>query len=116
MTKKNRIAYLFCTLFVGLYGFIICGSLGSVFTFLYEDALSAFFICGLIGGLALSAFASTLIVSASFFSKRGTAFKIVASALCPITIVACVYACVFTYIPYQIFNFIKIVTMPNDEE
>ena len=114
MTKKNRIEYLICTLSVVVTGFIIYG-FGSIEPLINESKLQSFLLFGCLGGFGFSAIVSTIILSVDFFKKRGFAFKIVSSVLWPITFAACVYVGIFTYIPYQIFNIVKLISMTKEE-
>ena len=116
MTKKNRIEYLVCTLSVVVTGFVIYGSLGSIEPFINESKLQSFLFFGCLGGFGFSAIISTIILSVGFFKKRGLKFKTVASVLWPITFAVCVYVGVLSYIPYQIFNIVKLISMVKEEE
>ena len=116
MTKKNRIEYLFCTLSVVVTGFIIYGLVGSIEPLINESKFQSFLLVGCLGGFGFSALVSTIILAVGFFKKRGFVFKIVASALWPITFAVCVYVGIFSYIPYQIFNIIKLVSMIKEEK
>ena len=115
MTKKNRIEYLVCTLSVVITGFIIYGFVGSIEP-LNESKLQSFLLFGCLGGFGFSAVVSTIVLSVGFFKKRGLIFKIVASILWPITFAACVYAGMLSYIPYQIFNIVKLISMVKKEK
>ena len=116
MTKKSRIEYLVCTLSVVITGFIIYGFVGSIEPLINESKLQSFLLFGCLGGFGFSAVVSTIILSVGFFKKRGLVFKIVASVLWPITFAACVYAGMLSYIPYQIFNIIKLISMAKEEK
>ena len=116
MTKNNRIEYLVCTLSVVVTGFIIYGLVGSIEPLIHESKLQSFLFFGCLGGFGFSAVISTIILSVGFFKKRGLAFKIVASVLWPITFAACVYVGMFTYIPYQIFNIVKLISITKEEK
>ena len=116
MTKKNRIEYLVCTLSVLVTGFVLYGFLGSIEPLINESKLQSFFLFGCLGGFGFSAVVSAIILSIGFFRKRGLVFKIVASVLWPITFVACVYAGILSYIPYQIFNIAKLISMTKKEK
>ena len=116
MSKKNRIEYLICTLSVLVTGFVIYGLLGSMMPLINESQRQSFLFFGCLGGFGFSAIVSTVILSVGFFKKRGLAFKIVASVLWPITFAACVYAGILSYIPYQIFNIAKLISMTKKEK
>lgn len=116
MTKKNRIEYLVCTLSVAVAGFIIYGLVATQPPVINDSKSQSFLYFGCLGGFVLSVFLSTIILSAGFFKKRGLVFKIIASVLWPITLAACVYAGIFSYIPYQIYNIAKIVSLIREEQ
>ena len=116
MTKKNRIEYLVCTLSVLVTGFVLYGFVGSIEPLINESKLQSFFLFGCLGGFGFSAVVSGIILSVGFFRKRGLVFKIVASLLWPITFAACVYAGILSYIPYQIFNIAKLISMTKKEK
>jgi len=80
-----------------------------------ESRCQAFLFSGCLGGFGFSAIVSTIILSVGFFKKRGLAFKIVASVLWPLTFAACVYAGILSYIPYQIFNIVKLIAIAKEE-
>lgn len=116
MTKKNRIEYLVCTLSVVVTGFLIYGLLASQQQLVNESKFQSFLIFGCLGGFGFSAVISTIILSVNFFKKRGLVFKTIASVLWPVTFAACVYAGMFSYIPYQIYNIVKIVSLLREEK
>ena len=116
MTKKNRIEYLICTLSIVVTGFVIYGFVGSIEPLINESKLQSFLLFGCLGGFGFSSVVSSIILSVGFFKKRGVAFKVVASVLWPITFVACVYVGIFSYIPYQIFNIVKLISMTKEEQ
>ena len=116
MTKKNRIEYLVCTLSVLVTGFVLYGFVESMEPLINESKLQSFLLFGCLGGFGFSAVVSAIILSVDFFRKRGLVFKIVASVLWPITFAACVYAGILSYIPYQIFNIAKLISMTKKEK
>ena len=116
MTKKNRIEYLVCTLSVLVTGFVLYGFVGSSEPLINYSKLQSFLLFGCLGGFGFSSIVSTIILSVGFFRKRGLEFKIVASVLWPITFAACVYAGILSYIPYQIFNIAKLISMTKKEK
>ena len=116
MTKKTRREYLVCTLSVVVTGFVIYGLVGSIEPLINENKLQSFLLFGCLGGFGFSAVVSTIILSVGFFKKRGLIFKIVASVLWPITFAACVCAGIFSYIPYQIFNIAKLISMTKEQK
>ena len=116
MTKKNRIEYLVCTLSVMVTSFVIYGLVGSIEPLINESRLQSFLLFGCLGGFGFSAILSTVILSVGFFKKRGLKFKIVASFLWPITFAVSVYAGMLSYIPYQIFNIVKLISAVKEEK
>ena len=115
MTKKNRIEYLVCTLLVVITGFIIYGLVAIQQPLINESRLQSFLLFGCLGGFGFSAIVSTIILSVGFFRKRGFGFKIIASILWPITFGICLYVGVLSYIPYQIYNIVKIIKLTRAE-
>ena len=116
MTKKDRIEYLVCTLSVMVTSFVIYGVVGIIEPLINESRLQSFLLFGCLGGFGFSVIVSTIILSVRFFKNRGLKFKIAASVLWPITFAACVYAGILSYIPYQIFNIIKLKSMLKEEK
>ena len=116
MTKKNRIEYLVCTVSVLITGFIIYGLIGSFEPPINESKEQSFWFFGCLGGFGFSAIVSILILSVRYFKTKGTTFKVVASVLWPLTFAACVYVGIFIYIPYQIYNIVKIVKLSKEEK
>lgn len=116
MTKKHRIEYLICTFSVAVTGILIYGCIGSMSPLINESKLQSFLFFGCLGGFGFSAVVSTIILSVGFFKKRGSIFKIIASLLWPLTFAACVYAGMLSYIPYQIYNIVKIVSLTRAEK
>ena len=116
MTKKNRIEYLVCTLSIVVTGFLIYGFLASQQPLVSDSKVQSFLLFGCLGGFGFSAIVSTIILSVGFFKKRGLVFKIIASVLWPITFGVCVYAGIFSYIPYQIYNIVKIISLIREEK
>ena len=109
MTRKNRIEYLLCTLSVAITGFLIYGSLGSMMPIINDSKELSFLLIGCLGGFGFSMLVSTVILSVRFFKKRGLVFKTLASILWPLTFSVCTYIGMLSYIPYQIYNMIRIV-------
>ncbi len=115
MTKRNRIEYLVCTLSVVVTGFIIYGLIASQQPLINESKVQSFLLFGCLGGFGFSAIVSTIILSVGFFKKRGLVFKIIASVLWPLTFGICVYVGILSYIPYQIYNIVKIIKLTSAE-
>ncbi len=116
MTKRNRIEYLVCTLSVVVTGFIIYGLIASQQPLINENKMQSFLLFGCLGGFGFSAIVSTIILSVGFFRKRGLVFKIIASVLWPLTFGICVYVGILSYIPYQIYNIVKIIKLTRAEQ
>ena len=109
MTRKARITYLATTLSVFATGFIIYGWLGSLEPLINNNKIISFLCFGALGGFGFSILLSTVILVARFFAKKELWFKIIAALLWPITFAVSVYVGVFSYIPYQIYNIVKII-------
>jgi len=109
MTRKKRIEYLIVTLCVLLTGFLIYGLAGCIQPLINDDKLASFLLFGCIGGFGFSMVLSTIILTVNFFAKRKLVFKIIAAILWPITYACAVFAGIFCYIPYQIYNIVKII-------
>lgn len=116
MSKKERIEYLVCTLCVVVTGFIIYGFLASSQPDINESKLQSFLFFGCMGGFGFSAVVSTIILSVRFFKKRETGFKVIASILWPLTFGVCAWVGILTYIPYQIYNIVKIVQLTRKKQ
>lgn len=78
----------------------------------------AFWYIGLNAGFGYSMLVSTAILTLQFFEKKKLGFKIVVAILCPITIACAVCIGFFIYIPYQIYNIVRIIVEPrkNDKD
>ena len=109
MERKKRIEYLISTLCVAVTGFIIYGLLGSTLPIRDWTKLQRFVYGGLLGGIGFSMMLSSILLAVRFFKKKNTVFKTVAALLWPITFFCVVYVGIFSYIPYQIYNIVKIV-------
>ena len=116
MLRKNRIAYLITTLCVLISAFFIYGAIGSIGLLMFENKLASFCYWGLLGGIGFSMLLSDVILAVTFIKKRSLPFKIVAAILWPITAACIFYAGVALYIPYQIYNIVKIVKEKNPPE
>ena len=108
MDRKKRIEYLITTMCVLISGFLMYGLVGSMEPLIDNSKVKSFLLFGLLGGFGFSMIVSTIILSARFFAKKKLGFKIVAAILWPITFACSFYAGFFIYIPYQIYNVIKI--------
>ena len=114
MDKRKRIEYLITTMCVLLTGFFIYGPLGSINMSGY-DKWKSFLMFGLLGGFGFSAVVSTLILATCFFSKRKLVFKIVAAIFWPITFGCAAYVGMIIYVPYQIYNIVKLIGICKSE-
>ena len=110
MTKKQRIEYLICTFCCALTSACMFGLVG-FFAHPLGNVILSTLVFGLaIGGLGVGALVSTLILTARFFKNKSTAFKAAAAILWPVTYAVAVYVGIFMFIPYEIYNVIKIFT------
>ena len=109
MNRENRITYLITTLCVFVTSFFLYGFIASVEPLINNNRLHSFLLFGCLGGFGFSMLLSTIILTVNFFSKKKLSFKIVAAILWPITFACAVYVGIVSYIPYQIYNIIKII-------
>ena len=116
MDRKKRIEYLITTMCVLISGFVMYGLVGSMEPLIHNSKVESFLFFGLLGGLGFSMLVSTLILSARFFAKKKLGFKIVVAILWPITFACAVYVGIFLYIPYQIYNIVKIIAEPKEND
>ena len=116
MDRRKRIEYLVITMCVLVTGFVMYGFVGSIEPLIDNSTVKSFLLFGLLGGFGFSMLVSALILSARFFAKKKIGFKIVAAILWPITFACAVYAGIFMYIPYQIYNIVKIIVEPSKND
>lgn len=112
MSKKSRIEYLLCTLCVFLTAFLIYGFLSTQQPYMKFGKAESFLFFGLMAGFGFSGLTSTIILSVLIFRKRGAVFKVICSLLWPIILGVCVSVGYVCYIPYQIYNIVKIINPP----
>ena len=116
MNRKKRIEYLIITLLLFVSGFLIYGLLGMMQP-IDGNKLESFLSFGILGGWLPSMVVSIIILATRFFSKKSFKFKVIASILWPITFCLIGWAGILTYIPYQIYNIVKIIKdKPQDIE
>ena len=109
MDRKKRIEYLLVTLCIFITGFFIYGFLGISNPLVDGSKLLSFLYTACLGGFGFSMLLSTIILSANFFSKKKPAFKITAAILWTITVLCAVFLGYIIYLPYQIYNIVKII-------
>ncbi len=109
MSRKSRIEYLIETMCVFITGFIIFGTIAAAFQAINGSRLLSFLAYGSFGGFAYSIILSGIILAVNFFAKRSMKFRITASVLWFFTLAAILYVGILTYIPYQIYNIVKII-------
>jgi len=109
MDRKSRIAYLMVTTAVFISAFIIYGLLSSVQPTVANSEVKTFLLFGCLGGLGFSMFLSMIILAVRFFLKKSLKFKVIAAFLWPVTLGCIFYVGVLSYIPYQIYNIVKII-------
>ena len=115
MNRKKRIEYLACTLAACLSGALLYGAIGVIVGLTVPSselpltpALS--FLAGIMGAILIGSIISTIILTANFLKNRGLVFKIVATFLWPITYFVSFFVGFFIFLPYEIYNIIKIFT------
>lgn len=108
MSREKRITYLATTMSVFITSGLLYGGLGSMIPDTQGIDVPGV-LWALLGGYCFSSVFSGVFLSVNYFSKKSLRFKIVAALLWPITVACCMYASIFSYIPYQIYNIIKII-------
>lgn len=118
MTRKQRIEYLIITLCVLISGFAMGAILRTVMPAAESNNVPSFWVLGLMFGMVYSMIMSSIILAVRFFSKRSLKFKIIAAVLWPISFACVFYTGILMYIPYQIYNIIRIIRskLNNTEE
>lgn len=118
MTRKQRIEYLIITLCVLISGFAMGAILRAVMPAGESNNVPSFWVLGLMFGMVYSMIMSSIILAVRFFSKRSLKFKIIAAVLWPISFACVFYTGILMYIPYQIYNIIRIIRskLNNTEE
>ena len=109
MSRKSRIEFLITTLCILISGFVLYGLIGSMVGSLPYSKAEQFLLFGSIGGFGFSIVFSSIVLAVNFFSKRKTLFKIIASVLWPLTFACIIYVGIVLYIPYHIYNLVKII-------
>ena len=108
MDRRKRIEYLIITISVFVSGFLIYGLLGMVQP-IDGKKWETFLSFGILGGWFPSMIVSMIILSSCFFSKKSFRFKVIVSILWPITVCLIIWAGILLYLPYQIYNIVKII-------
>ena len=109
MSRKSRIEFLIATLCILISGFVLYGLIGSMVGSLPYSKAEQFLLFGSIGEFGFSIVFSSIVLAVNFFSKRKTLFKIIASVLWPLTFACIIYVGIVLYIPYHIYNLVKII-------
>ena len=109
MSRKSRVEFLIVTLCILISGFVMYGLIGSMVGSLPYSKAEQFLLFGFIGGFGFSIVFSSIVLAVDFFSKRKTPFKIIASVLWPLTFACVIYVGIVLYIPYHIYNLVKII-------
>lgn len=108
MDRKKRIEYLVVTMSIFVTGFFLYGLLGSMQP-IDGKKMESFLSFGFLAGWGFSMMVSIIILASRFFAKKSFRFKVIASILWPITFCLVAWAGILIYIPYQIYNIIKII-------
>jgi hypothetical protein len=111
-----RVEYFACTVTLFVVAFILYGCIGSMGNdmILGSDKLWRFFGFGMLGGYGFSSILSGIILFSRFITKKDLRFKILSCALFPITFGVICYVGVFSFIPYSIYNLVKMVKGTDD--
>lgn len=110
MTKKERVGYLLCTVASFISGFIIFAYIGTHGPWAPGGVSESkvFMLFGLAGGLAVAVTLSGVILTTWVVRESSTVFKIIVAFLWPVTAACAVCVGIVTFIPYEIFNLIRI--------
>lgn len=114
MYRKKRIEYLMVTFCVFISSFVMYGCVGTLNP-IFESKVKGFLFVGFMAGLMLSMIVSSIILAVRFFAKRSMTFRIVAALFWFITFFAVVFVGMFIYIPYQIYNVVRIFVDKPEE-
>jgi len=112
MTKKQRIEYLAVTFAAFVSGALLYSAI-AWFAQTNDPNFPPFLLLGLLGGGFLGGIVSGIFFAARFFSRKSTVFKTTAAFLWFITLICVVYGGVFCFLPYGIYNLVKIATVPK---
>ena len=119
MNRKKRIEYLACTLAACLSGALSYGAIGVIVGVIVGQTVPSsklpltpalFFLVGIMGAILFGSIISTIILTANFLKNRGLVFKIVATFFWPVTYFVSFFVGFFIFVPYEIYNIIKIFT------
>lgn len=111
MELEKRKEYLIFTIIFWLIGFVIFGGIASANKELLDipwNTILIMLVYGLGGGLLLGGLVSGIILFSSFFKRQKLLFKIILCIFFPITFMLICLVGIFSFIPYEIFNFICI--------
>ena len=115
MNRKSRIEYLAVTASTFISGFTIYGLVSTIQPLADNSVIKTFLLFGCMGWFGFSMFLSTIILAVRFFLKKNLKLKIFAAFLWPITLGCIFYVGILSYIPYQIYNIVKIIREKTDE-
>ena len=115
MTKQKRKEYLILTSCAfGIGAFLYTVPFALIKNVAYIPNIP-YAVTAIMGGIFIGAIISAIILAANFFSKRGLAIKIVAVCLFPITMAVIFYVGFFTFVPYAIYNIVKLCEKDNGQ-
>lgn len=112
MTKKQRIEYLTVTSAAFVSGALLYSAI-AWFAQTNDPNFPPFLLFGALAGLLIGGISCGIIFAARFFSRKSTVFKTVAAFLWFITLICVVYGGVFCFLPYGIYNLVKIAAAPK---
>lgn len=113
MTRAQRWTYAAVTFTMFLVGDLLYGSivLLSPATIPFHRLLGTTF-AGLMGGYLLASILSGILLFTTFMRRLSLVWKIIATALFPITCIVIVYGGFFSCLPYGIYNFVRLMEAP----
>ena len=110
MERRKRIEYLVTTTCVFLSCFFMFGFISIMpGPFVINNKIKTFLLFGCTGGFGFSSALSAIILTGNFMQKRSLCFKIISAIFWILTFMCAFYVNFFAYIPYQIYNIIKII-------
>lgn len=110
MEAEKRKEYLIFTMIFCCVGFVAYGGLAAANRETLDipwNVILILLIYGLGGSLLLGGTVSGIILFSSFFKHRTLPVKIICCVFFPITLVLICSIGILTFIPYEIYNFIK---------
>lgn len=113
MERKKRIEYLILMLCAFVSGVVVYGVAAFVSAKFGEDTGIALWAFPVLGGVFFMMLISGIMLMAKLLSKAPFAVKIIAVVLWPLTFVASYFVIFFGFLPYLIYNIVKLSQKDN---